>query len=348
MIVDTNVTDYQSLIAGLQSGIEAVILDPTKDGIKQITRVLANRSNIANIHIISHGSPGCLYLGNAELSLSSLDRYAEYLKGWFLLATPQPQLLLYGCNVAAGDAGEEFIVKLKHITGTEIAASTTRIGNQALGGNWELDAQSRNMDVTLAFRAETTESYSDVLVSLDFSNNPANTESGTAGQVGAVYRFEDVTTGIDALVEIVDITGGAVLETLDITNDGELNALQPKISGIPSNEPAIEFTITFVEAGTSTPTVAPDFKATWVDLDGSSNYTEFGEFSDFVQYTFESGTDIDITGTGPSFRRFAGASSTFSGINTTDTTVMVTADYTAGLWTKKIMFANDLREHYFD
>ncbi|MEG4219819.1 DUF4347 domain-containing protein [Microcoleus sp. Pol12A6] len=32
-------------------------------------------------------------------------------------------LLLYGCNVAAGDAGEEFITRLHKLTGAQIAAT---------------------------------------------------------------------------------------------------------------------------------------------------------------------------------------------------------------------------------
>ncbi|MEO0989163.1 MAG: DUF4347 domain-containing protein, partial [Cyanobacteria bacterium J06639_14] len=46
----------------------------------------------------------------------------------------------YACNLASGDAGEEFLTKLHHLTGATIHASTTKIGNAALGGNWQLDA----------------------------------------------------------------------------------------------------------------------------------------------------------------------------------------------------------------
>ncbi|MFM6438552.1 MAG: DUF4347 domain-containing protein [Microcystis panniformis] len=48
-------------------------------------------------------------------------------------------MLLYGCQVAAGDAGTEFINKLSQITGAKIAASSRRVGNAALAGSWELE-----------------------------------------------------------------------------------------------------------------------------------------------------------------------------------------------------------------
>ena len=72
-------------------------------------------------------------------------------------------LFLYGCNVAAGDAGEEFIAKLHKITGAEIAASTTRIGNAVKGGNWELDVSTGLDKLPLVFTKKIQGSYTGVL-----------------------------------------------------------------------------------------------------------------------------------------------------------------------------------------
>ncbi|MEL6383342.1 MAG: DUF4347 domain-containing protein, partial [Cyanobacteria bacterium J06626_18] len=183
LFIDASVKDYQQLLAGLKPGIQAHLLNPNEDGIHQITQILQS-SNFPkdlqasptpllphspipphSIHIVSHGSPGCLYLGNTQLSLDTLPHYTKSLQAWFTptaksqesgaapLPTTHyplpttlspshpstPQLFLYGCNVAAGDAGEEFLAKLHHLTGAAIAASSTPIGNAAIGGNWELD-----------------------------------------------------------------------------------------------------------------------------------------------------------------------------------------------------------------
>ncbi len=72
-----------------------------------------------------------MYLGNTQLSLDTFNRYATQLQQWDVA-----NLLLYGCNVAAGDAGAEFIAKLHTLTGAEIAASKTLTGSAAKGGNW--------------------------------------------------------------------------------------------------------------------------------------------------------------------------------------------------------------------
>ncbi|MGL5881167.1 MAG: DUF4347 domain-containing protein, partial [Xenococcaceae cyanobacterium] len=154
VVIDSHVEDYQALAQGVLSGIQVHILDANRDGIEQITEVLNQHEEIANLHIVSHGAPGCLYLGNTELSLDTLKQYTNQLKTWFSSAsgrTCSPALLIYGCNVAAGDAGAEFIAKLNQITGTEIAASTTPTGNAAKGGDWNLEITTNNDRLELAF-----------------------------------------------------------------------------------------------------------------------------------------------------------------------------------------------------
>ncbi|MEB3357375.1 MAG: DUF4347 domain-containing protein, partial [Synechococcales bacterium] len=165
--IDTNVSDHDVLLQGIRASVEVILLNSHQDGLLQITEALATRPEISVIHIIAHGSPGTLYLGNSELSLTTLDRYTEYLKAWFnpksKIQNPKPALLLYACNVAAGDAGEEFITKLHQVTGASIAASTTRVGNAALGGNWNLDYRIAHPCAAIAFTRPTQQAYAGVL-----------------------------------------------------------------------------------------------------------------------------------------------------------------------------------------
>ncbi|MFM9158710.1 MAG: DUF4347 domain-containing protein, partial [Dolichospermum sp.] len=139
VFIDSSLSDYQTLQAGVVEGVETVIVTPNQDGIEQITAFLQQHPQITTIHILSHGAPGCLYLGNSQLNLTNIHNDNQQLHQW-----PQ-NILLYGCNVAAGDAGAEFIGKLHQITNATISASTTKTGNAALGGNWELEV---NIPVT--------------------------------------------------------------------------------------------------------------------------------------------------------------------------------------------------------
>ena len=93
------------------------------------------------VYIIACASPGCLYLGNSELSLNTLSEYATELKSWFntYALIRKNNLAIYGCNVAVGDAGEEFIAKLCVLMEASVRVFKTKVGYTALDSNWELD-----------------------------------------------------------------------------------------------------------------------------------------------------------------------------------------------------------------
>ena len=135
VFLDAGVTDYQSLQAGVIPEVATVILTPNQDGIEQITAFLQQNPQITTIHLVCHGAPGCLYLGNCQLNLTNIYDYRQQLQSWAKIN----HILLYGCQVAAGDGGTEFINKLSQITGAKIVASSRRVGNAALGGGCELE-----------------------------------------------------------------------------------------------------------------------------------------------------------------------------------------------------------------
>jgi len=176
VFIDTNVDDLRSLVNGVLSGINVQLLAADSDGIVQITDYLRKQPT-QTIHIVSHGAPGVLYLGSTQLDLDNLEKYTSALQSWFWpknsKSKPQhsaPNLLLYGCNVAAGDAGEEFITKLHHLTGAIISASRQVVGNPQLGGHWVLNYQvglnSQNSEkiapIPLAFSQAIVADYSHV------------------------------------------------------------------------------------------------------------------------------------------------------------------------------------------
>ncbi len=204
VFIDASLSDYQTLQAGIIEGVKSVIISPEQDGIEQISQILQQHPHINTIHILSHGAPGCLYLGNSQLNLTNIHNYTQQLQQW------QPQnILLYGCNVAAGDAGAEFIHKLHQITTATISASTTKTGNAALGGNWELEV---NIPVTETFHgtslhlsdivADTLNTYQGVFAPTLVGNYDT---SGYAISVQVVGNYAYVADR-DSGLQIIDIS----------------------------------------------------------------------------------------------------------------------------------------------
>ncbi|MGB3404406.1 MAG: cadherin domain-containing protein [Microcoleaceae cyanobacterium] len=190
VIFDANVDNIQQLIEGLKPGIDWAALNPNQDGIEQITQILTNRAPVETLHIVSHGVPGCLFLGNTQLSLDTLKGYTAQLQSW--LAS---DILLYGCNVAAGDAGVEFLAKIQALTKANIAASANLTGNDALGGDWELEVSIGNVKAEVAFLPKTQVTYASVLsspVHLDVSHI-----FNKDGIVNDYYGKDNYQDGID-------------------------------------------------------------------------------------------------------------------------------------------------------
>ncbi len=112
VIVDSRVTDYQTLIDGLSQPTEILVLNAESDGLSQIATYLQGRSGIDALHIISHGSQGALQLGNTVLDSGNLGYYGSQLASIGSALTSTGDILLYGCNVAQGESGLQFITSL--------------------------------------------------------------------------------------------------------------------------------------------------------------------------------------------------------------------------------------------
>ena len=171
VFVDSNVADYQTFVDSVEPGTEVIVLDGNRDGIEQITEVLSDRSEIGDIQIVSHGDAGSLQLGDRNLSQENLDDYAKHLEQWGEALTENGDILLLGCNVAAGEKGQDFVNRLSELTGADIAASEDLTGNSDLGGDWVLEATTGFIDAPLAFQIEALSSFNSVLQTFTVTNN---------------------------------------------------------------------------------------------------------------------------------------------------------------------------------
>lgn len=100
VFIDRSIQDYQNLLASVKPGYQTVLLDSDHDGIIQISEVLQNSREVAEVHLVAHGSPGCLYLGNTQLDLTHLGQHAGYLQQWRRALVRCADILIYGCYVA--------------------------------------------------------------------------------------------------------------------------------------------------------------------------------------------------------------------------------------------------------
>jgi hypothetical protein len=215
VFISSAVDDVQTLLAGLRPGIEAVVLDGTRDGLAQIADHLAGRSDIASIHIVSHGLSGSVELGNLWLNSQNLPAHADTLARIGSALAADADLLLYGCNVGAGEAGTSFLAQLAQATGAYVAASTDATGSARFGGDWELEAQRGSISTGSAFVTPALESYAGLLAVSDenFDSVGLNTSVDAASMAVGTWTFSstvntDMATADSSEYPMSNLAGG--------------------------------------------------------------------------------------------------------------------------------------------
>ena len=200
IFVDPGVADYQTLITGLGTHATIVVLDANKDGVQQIHDYLMSNASlvsavgthldgIKSLDVISHGDAGTLYLGSTILTKNNINQYDELLSDIGDQLAEDANILLYGCYVAAGDVGQQFIDQLADATGVDVVASTNLTGAAALGGDWVLGAvNAGGMVQADPLRAS---SYQGILVTI--SSGTWNNSQTVLEQATAVVIDNNVT-----------------------------------------------------------------------------------------------------------------------------------------------------------
>ena len=210
VFIDGKVDEWPVLAAGLQGSPMVVLLDPDLNGVEQMSTALATCRDLSAIHIISHGSPGALRLGSTKLSWLTLSAYGEDIKGWRAALQPGAEILIYGCEVAAGIEGKAFLQRLHELTGANLAASTTKTGTAELGGDWVFNVQLGGViDCGMVVGPETRQGYQHVLI-----EGTSDNDSLVGGAGNDLYYVDNsndtvievVGEGIDSVISSVNWT----------------------------------------------------------------------------------------------------------------------------------------------
>lgn len=202
VIVDASVEGYQTLLADMQSAagdarqLNVVVLEAGRDGVTQISEVLKRYGQLDAVHLISHGGTGALQLGSASLDATSLGSRAAEVAAWGEAFSADGDWLIYGCDVAAGDVGADFVQRLSQLTRADVAASIDLTGNAALGGDWDLEFTAGQIDTRLAVSAAIQSQWQGLLETLASSaitnkNNEAAVATNPATGAFAVTWTTD-------------------------------------------------------------------------------------------------------------------------------------------------------------
>ncbi|MBC7873217.1 MAG: T9SS type A sorting domain-containing protein [Ferruginibacter sp.] len=195
-----------------------------------------------------------------------------------------------------------------------------------------------------------TMAFCQTIPELVFKNPVYVAGSSAPGTNGAKYKFSNVASGVDAIIEIKGRSSSAVvLTSIDSTSIGWDRAFQP-IVGIPSvganQEWWMEFRMEFYVAGTNTKKTLDKFYATGIDIDGDNgNLSEWAEMRKANKLILATVSTLDTsvlallpdpeTVAGDKDYRIDGPTTNYTNIDTAGTAVMAVYEFVSK---KKIDF----------
>jgi large repetitive protein len=299
IFIDTAVTGYDQLVAEWQGRGAIVLIDASRDGIDQILTALAGHRNIDAIHIVSHGSDGQFNLGTTRVNLSTVaDELSSSFSAIGAHLSADADIMLYGCDVGAGQAGQDLLNALAITTGADIAASVDDTGYMLRGGDWTLENRLGEIGATTLVAKDWQGLLAPALISVSSTTtvlrvyNSAGTlvsDSSGAGTGWTGGRSVGVTAGgyavwsnagtvggqaVDLRAVVVSNTSGSAADVINFdrptTTSNDPAFLLTAASGTTTSPAAASVQIRWelVLAGTNTP-IAADITYTIADLDGT-------------------------------------------------------------------------------
>ncbi|QDS88367.1 Cadherin domain protein [Rosistilla ulvae] len=154
VFIDSAVADLDALTADLNrddSRFAVFILDAQRDGVDQISEILAGQQDVQGIHIVSHGEEGQIKLGNTWLGIDEMDGYAGQIANWGGSLADGADLLIYGCDIASTSDGRAMIDALGALCACDVAASDDDTGNGAYDADWLLEYTTGSVQTEVAF-----------------------------------------------------------------------------------------------------------------------------------------------------------------------------------------------------
>ncbi len=181
VLIDSRVSEIEALRADFQKqmtqgrNLAVIVIDGQTDGVLRATQMLALAGQpVSALHIISHGEAGALTLGSTLIDSLTIESRSAELATWSRYLSADADVLLYGCDLAANSTGETLLTRLGEITGADIAASKDLTGARALGGDWDLEYRSGQVEAALIVSTDLQDHWQNILASSTSGLLPVN------------------------------------------------------------------------------------------------------------------------------------------------------------------------------
>ncbi len=216
--IDSRLADLGTLVSAIPEGTRIVLIDGSRDGVVQMADALRGEDGITGVHIVSHGSAGQIELGSSTLNADTMATvYRAALESIGSHLSADADILVYGCNFAAGSQGVVAVDLLSTITGADVAGSEDNTGSAQRGGDWDLEKQLGSIEAGLIDAPEWDGILAPFQISVSSlpaltgvtGISPTGFGSGGVGMTGVWTNAGTVGgVAIDLVAQVISVTGG--------------------------------------------------------------------------------------------------------------------------------------------
>ncbi|WDE14098.1 cadherin-like domain-containing protein [Thalassomonas haliotis] len=279
IIIDSSTKDYQLFVDDIVNNaanevvFKFALIEQGHDGIEQISRLLTQYTGLDALHLISHGDEGELNLGNTRLSLANLEQYSADISAWSEVFNPGGDILLYGCNPAAGIDGEQFVNSLAALTLSDVAASDDLTGHAGLGGDWQLEYHRGMIETQLAVSEPLQEQWR-LLLAKDPAS--ANDDPDSGDYIVIPHYADTFTLNADSSFEHIPITifsgnDSFTYKANDGASDSKIATVALKVAGgDDQSATAVNQSMTILEGATNTVLTLTELHSSDPDTDDTT------------------------------------------------------------------------------
>lgn len=289
--IDASVDDAETLASEIDPSTETYYLDSDSSGVTQIEEILAEKESVDAIHIFSHGTTGNITLGEDHITTENVDVISDALGNIGQALSENGDILIYGCNIGQDT---NLVNQLAELTGADVAASDDATGPESMGGDWDLEVESGNIEHS----GQVASSYNHLLGTPVIANGNSDFEDGLSGWTtnGTVEVHDSVTLTPTGKTWVHDSTGTGMAVLYPSGGSTEFNTDIESTLGI-STASKDYISDTFYSNSSKRPTNFASITNTFTALAGDSftvswNYTSM----DYVPYN--DGSMLSVVNTG--------------------------------------------------
>ncbi|MFT6875549.1 MAG: putative outer membrane repeat protein [Granulosicoccus sp.] len=230
VFIDSAVPEFDALRNSAESeSTTVIIIDAYENGVSVISQTLAQHSSLNSIQIISHGASGQLFLGNQNVDEQVLWKEQPALSRWSNALSDGGDILLLGCDVAAGEDGNSFVQQLALLTGADVAASDDLSGHASLKADWDLEISSGPIEAVVQLDSNIQSNWSYKLgdIEVDTTLDKFDAAIQNTWDVGTLISHRSANNGFEVSlrealyvaqnlpdIDVITLPGGVFTLTL--------------------------------------------------------------------------------------------------------------------------------------